>query len=219
MNEHDSERILQLLERSFYRETKEPKEADLILINTCSVREKPEHKVYSAVGRFRGLKEKRGTVIGVAGCVAQQEGRLLLERIPYLDLVLGTQAIPLLPQMLQRIEVSGVQVCETSFDPEGAYLKTSLPQKGTPTARVKSYVTIMQGCDRFCSFCIVPYVRGRERSRSNREIVEEVRRLSEFDLRLPMPPIYRMSSFMLFPNLRSSVSISTFLSNQGLTGF
>jgi tRNA-2-methylthio-N6-dimethylallyladenosine synthase len=179
MNEHDSERILQLLEASFYRETKEPKEADLILINTCSVREKPEHKVYSAVGRFRGLKEKRGTVIGVAGCVAQQEGCLLLERIPYLDLVLGTQAIPLLPQMLQRIEVSGEQVCETSFDPEGTYLKASLPKKGMTTTRLKSYVTIMQGCDRFCSFCIVPYVRGRERSRSSREIVEEVRRLGE----------------------------------------
>jgi tRNA-2-methylthio-N6-dimethylallyladenosine synthase len=179
MNEHDSERILQLLGASFYRETKEPKEADLILINTCSVREKPEHKVYSAVGRYRGLKEKRGTVIGVAGCVAQQEGRLLLERIPYLDLVLGTQAIPLLPQMLQRIEVSGERVCETSFDPEGTYLRASLPKKGMTTTRVKSYVTIMQGCDRFCSFCIVPYVRGRERSRSSREIIEEVRRLGE----------------------------------------
>jgi tRNA-2-methylthio-N6-dimethylallyladenosine synthase len=179
MNEHDSERILQLLEGSSYRETKEPKEADLILINTCSVREKPEHKVYSAVGRFRGLKENRGTVIGVAGCVAQQEGHLLLERIPYLDLVLGTQAIPLLPQLLQRIEVSGEKVCETKFDPEGVYLKAPLPQKGTTPPRVKSYVTIMQGCDRFCSFCIVPYVRGRERSRPSREIVEEVRRLGE----------------------------------------
>jgi tRNA-2-methylthio-N6-dimethylallyladenosine synthase len=179
MNEHDSERILQLLEGSFYRETNDPKEADLILINTCSVREKPEHKVYSAVGRFRGLKEKRGTVIGVAGCVAQQEGHRLLERIPYLDLVLGTQAIPLLPQLLQRIEVSGEKVCETNFDPEGGYLKAPLPQKGTPPARVKSYVTIMQGCDRFCSFCIVPYVRGRERSRPSQEIVEEVRRLGE----------------------------------------
>jgi tRNA-2-methylthio-N6-dimethylallyladenosine synthase len=179
MNEHDSERILQLLEGSFYRETNDPKEADLILINTCSVREKPEHKVYSAVGRFRGLKEKRGTVIGVAGCVAQQEGHRLLERIPYLDLVLGTQAIPLLPQLLQRIEVSGEKVCETNFDPEGVYLKAPLPQKGTAPARVKSYVTIMQGCDRFCSFCIVPYVRGRERSRPSQEIVEEVRRLGE----------------------------------------
>ena len=179
MNEHDSESILLLLEGFFYRETKEPKEADLILINTCSVREKPEHKVYSAVGRFRRLKEERGTVIGVAGCVAQQEGNLLLERIPYLDLVLGTQAIPLLPQLLQRIDVSGEQVCETSFDPEGTYLKASLPQKGTSPVRVKSYVTIMQGCDRFCSFCIVPYVRGRERSRPSLEIVEEVRRLGE----------------------------------------
>jgi tRNA-2-methylthio-N6-dimethylallyladenosine synthase len=179
MNEHDSERILQLLEGSSYGETKEPKEADLILINTCSVREKPEHKVYSALGRFKKLKEEKGTLIAVAGCVAQQEGNRLLERIPYLDLVLGTHAIPLLPRLLQKVEVLGERVCETNFDAAGAYLKAFLAQQRTVRARVKSYVTIMQGCDRFCSFCIVPYVRGRERSRPRQEIIEEVRRLGE----------------------------------------
>ena len=181
MNEHDTERILRLLEGSHYLETKNAQEADFILINTCSVREKPEHKVYSALGRFKGLKEKRGAVIGVAGCVAQQEGYRLLDRVPYLDMVIGTHAIPMLPQLLQKIEVSGERVCETSFDSEGNYLKTVLPQE--PLGQIRSYVTIMQGCDHFCSFCIVPYVRGREQSRPSREVIEEVKRLVEMGVK------------------------------------
>jgi tRNA-2-methylthio-N6-dimethylallyladenosine synthase len=181
MNEHDSERILRLLEGSCYSETKEAGEADVILINTCSVREKPEHKVYSALGRYKRLKEKRGAIIGVAGCVAQQEGDRLLDRVPYLDMVIGTHAIPLLPQLLQKIEVSGERVCETSFDQEGKYLEAVLPQKSL--GKVKSYVTIMQGCDHFCSFCIVPYVRGREKSRTSQEIFEEVKHLTEMGVK------------------------------------
>jgi tRNA-2-methylthio-N6-dimethylallyladenosine synthase len=181
MNEHDTERILRLLEGSHYLETKDAREADFILINTCSVREKPEHKVYSALGRFKWLKEKKGTIIGVAGCVAQQEGDRLLERIPYLDMVIGTHAIPMLPRLLQKIEVSGERVCESGFDPEGSYLKAILPH--APLDQVRSYVTIMQGCDHFCSFCIVPYVRGREQSRPRREIIEEVERLVEMGVK------------------------------------
>jgi len=181
MNEHDTERILRLLAGSHYLETKDAQEADLILINTCSVREKPEHKVYSALGRYKWLKEKRGAIIGVAGCVAQQEGDRLLDRVPYLDMVIGTHAIPMLPQLLQKIEFFGQRICETGFDPEGNYLKTILPQK--PLDKVKSYVTIMQGCDHFCSYCIVPYVRGREKSRSSREIIEEVRHLAEMGVK------------------------------------
>jgi tRNA-2-methylthio-N6-dimethylallyladenosine synthase len=176
MNEHDTERMLRLLEEYSYSETKDPRAADLVLINTCSVREKPEHKVYSALGRYKWLKEKRGAIIGVAGCVAQQEGSRLLERVPYLDMVIGTHAIPMLPQLLQKIEVSGEKVCETNFDQDGKYLEAVLPQK--PLDKVKSYVTIMQGCDHFCSFCIVPYVRGREKSRSSQEIIEEVKHLA-----------------------------------------
>ncbi len=181
MNEHDSERILRLLEGFHYLETKEAKEADLILINTCSVREKPEHKVYSALGRYKWLKEKKGTIIGVAGCVAQQEGGRLLDRVPYLDMVIGTHAIPLLPELLQKIEFSGQKVCETSFDQNGKYLEAVLPQK--PLDKLKSYVTIMQGCDHFCSYCIVPYVRGREKSRFSREIIEEVKHLAEMGVK------------------------------------
>src|SRR4030043_2276330 len=129
MNEHDTERILRLLEGVNYLETKNPREADFILINTCSVREKPEQKVYSALGRYKWLKEKRGTVIGVAGGGAQQEGGKVLDRIPYLDMVIGTQAIPIIPQLLQQIEVSGERVCETSFDQDGQYLKAVFPEK------------------------------------------------------------------------------------------
>jgi tRNA-2-methylthio-N6-dimethylallyladenosine synthase len=176
MNEYDSGRMLQLLEGCHYSETKEANEADLILVNTCSVRDKPEQKVYSALGRFKELKEDRGTIIAVAGCVAQQEGERLLKRVPYLDLVIGTQALPRLPEIVKRIEFSGQRLCETGIDPEGNYLKTPLTQRSFES--VKSFVTIMQGCDHFCSYCIVPYVRGRERSRPSREVMEEVRHLA-----------------------------------------
>ncbi len=188
MNEHDTERMLSLLEEISYSETKEPKEADLILVNTCSVREKPEHKVYSALGRFKHLKEQNGAMIGVAGCVAQQEGQRLLDRIPYLDMVIGTQAIPLLPELVQKVGALGQRVCEIGFDPDGKYLKTLLPKNlsvlgSIRSSGVKSYVTIMQGCNHFCSFCIVPYVRGREGSRPSDEIVEEVKCLAKIGVK------------------------------------
>ncbi|MGB9628900.1 MAG: tRNA (N6-isopentenyl adenosine(37)-C2)-methylthiotransferase MiaB, partial [Thermodesulfobacteriota bacterium] len=181
MNEHDSEQMLRLLERCHYLKTENPEAADLILINTCSVREKPEHKVYSALGRYRKMKEKRGAILGVAGCVAQQEGKRLLERIPYLDMVLGTQAIPQLPNLLEKIESSKERVCETGFDEGGAYLNPILPEK--EDLQIKSYVTIMQGCNHFCSFCIVPYVRGRERSRPSQEIIDEVKHLVKMGIK------------------------------------
>jgi tRNA-2-methylthio-N6-dimethylallyladenosine synthase len=176
MNEHDSERMILLLETLHYKETQEAERADLILINTCSVREKPEHKVYSALGRYKRLKERRGAILGVAGCVAQQEGEHLLDRVPYVDLVVGTQSVHLLPQLVRRIEEERQRICETGPDPEGKYLVTPLPH--SPLTQVKSHVTIMQGCNHFCSYCIVPYVRGRERSRPSAEIIEEVKRLA-----------------------------------------
>ncbi len=172
MNEHDSAKMKWLLERYHYLPTQNPEKADLILINTCSVREKPEHKVYSALGRYKKLKEKKKTILAVAGCVAQQEGGRLLQNIPYLDMVIGTQAIHLLPRLIERVERDGERVCETSLDQGEEYLETILPIKDFP--KVKSYVTIMQGCNHFCSFCIVPYVRGRERSRPSQEILREI---------------------------------------------
>lgn len=176
MNEDDSERMLRLLEECSYIETSEPREADLILINTCSVREKPEQKVYSALGRFRRVKEERGSLLAVAGCVAQQEGKALLDRVPYLDLVIGTQALSKLPGLLERVRSFGERVCETSFDGEEKPLRLLPPRKRG--GQVKAFVTIMQGCDHFCSFCIVPYVRGRERSRPSSKILEEIRHLA-----------------------------------------
>ena len=160
MNENDSERMLRLLEASNYTETQDAEKADLILINTCSVREKPEHKVYSALGRFKRLKDERGAIIGVTGCLAQQEGVRLLERVPYLDLVLGTHATPLLPQLVHRVEVLGERICETAWDSGGAISESHLTPG--PDDSVKSYVTIMQGCDHFCSYLYRP-LRQRER--------------------------------------------------------
>ena len=180
MNEDDSERILRLLEGFDYEETKEVDRAHLVIVNTCSVREKPELKVYSALGRYKRLKEEKGTMIGVAGCVAQQEGERLLKRVPYLDLVIGTQAIHLLPEVLRRAG-NKERVCETGLDPTGQYL--TAPRSMKAASRVKSYVTIMQGCNHFCSFCIVPYVRGREKSRPGAEILEEVKHLADMGIK------------------------------------
>ena len=177
MNEHDSERMLRLLEASSFEETRDAGEADLILVNTCSVREKPEHKVYSALGRFKRLKEERGTIIGVTGCVAQQEGERLLDRVPYLDLVIGTHALSHLPGLIRQIEDYGHRLCDTNWDSGGGYLKTPIPQEDG--VKIKSFVTIMQGCDHFCSFCIVPYVRGREKSRPSQEILDEITLLAD----------------------------------------
>jgi len=120
--------MLRLLEHPIISETRDPGKADLILINTCSVREKPEHKVYSALGRFKGLKNGGGPIIGrITGCVAQQEGQRLLDRVPYLDLVLGTHAVPLLLQLVHRVEAQGERICETGWDAEGRYLMAILP--------------------------------------------------------------------------------------------
>jgi len=177
MNVYDSEQIAIRLATLGYQQTSSLETADLVILNTCTVRAKAEQKAFSFLGRLARLKKKKpGLIVGVGGCVAQQEGDKLLDRIPYLDIVIGTHAIPMIPEILQKIEVSGERVCETSFDHDGKYLKALLPEK--PLDKVKSYVTIMQGCDHFCSFCIVPYVRGRERSRPSKEILEEIANLS-----------------------------------------
>jgi tRNA-2-methylthio-N6-dimethylallyladenosine synthase len=175
MNEHDSEKILQILNPLNYRATTNIHEADLILINTCTVREKPAHKVYSTLGRFKKLKEhKKDLIIGVGGCLAQQEGERLLERVPYLDLVFGTHNLCLLPDLLEDMRKTRGQRCETGFYDRAPSMEV-IPHVGP---KVQSYVTIMQGCDNFCSYCIVPMVRGPERSRPMASILEEVRILA-----------------------------------------
>jgi tRNA-2-methylthio-N6-dimethylallyladenosine synthase len=165
-----------------YTPTDKAEEADLILLNTCSVRDKAEQKVYSALGRWRELKQKReGLIIGVGGCVAQQEGENLLRRAPYLDLVFGTHNIHKLPELVREIRVLGNRPVETAFYRDPFYLEDA---DGKPEIQgPKAYVTIMQGCNKVCSFCIVPYVRGREISRPSQNIIREVRALVEMGVK------------------------------------
>jgi tRNA-2-methylthio-N6-dimethylallyladenosine synthase len=170
MNEHDSERMLALLKGCGYQETKRPEEADVILVNTCTVRAKPEQKAYSLIGRFQQLKENNlALIVGIAGCVAQQGGEHLLARIPNLDFVLGPDKIHRLPEILQAIEQGQKGVCAIGFE-NGASVKLPLPQ----SRQLSAYVTIMQGCDNCCSYCIVPSVRGRERNRPSNDILAEI---------------------------------------------
>ena len=178
MNVYDSGRIAQILTARNYQPVDDPARADLILVNTCSVREKPEKKVYSALGRFRALKRKKpGLRIGVAGCVAQQEGEGLLARVPYVDFVLGTKELRKIPEILDKLENSADRAwaiaLDGRIDPYGGL--PLFPAPGGPTA----FVSIMQGCDNYCSFCVVPFVRGREVSRPSPDIRQEIMALSE----------------------------------------
>ena len=170
MNEHDSERMLALLEECGYQETARWEEADLILVNTCTVREKPEQKAYSIVGRFQQLKAHNpDAIIGITGCVAQQRGEDLLARIPILDFVLGPGKIHTLPEILRDVKKGKRGTCSVGFE-NGSPINLPLPH----TEQLRTYVTIMQGCDNFCSYCIVPSVRGRERSRPGNEVLAEI---------------------------------------------
>jgi len=171
MNEKDSEIVLSLLQPDFVP-TEDPESADLILINTCSVREKPQHKVYSEIGRFKELKKKKPELlIGVMGCVAQQEGERIVERYPYVDIVLGTQAFYQIRQAIELRQREGRPVVLTELRPD---FKPPLVLGLNKSRRVKAFVNIMQGCDNFCTYCIVPYVRGREVSRPPEDILREI---------------------------------------------
>ena len=167
MNESDSQRMGEALARAGWRPVGTPDGADLVLVNTCAIREKAEDKLYSALGRYRLLKARRGTRIGVAGCVAQQEKKRLLSRAPFVDFVLGPDHLEKVPEL---VDTGGV---ETDFVDTEHYL---FPQADPETSRGKTtaFVTAMKGCDNVCSFCVVPYTRGREVSRSYAEIVGEV---------------------------------------------
>lgn len=177
MNVHDSEQIVALLKPHGYVETDRPSKADVILVNTCSIREKAAQKVYSQLGRFSLLKkDKPDLIIGVGGCLAQQFGKKLLQRVPFVDLIFGTHNNHLLPELLVKAGTGRATVVETSF-------RDHVPSIGFPALPVKgsigAFVTIMQGCNNFCSFCVVPYVRGREESRKPEAIIEEIRGLAE----------------------------------------
>lgn len=176
MNDNDSGRMLGFLKNINYIQTADPKSADLVIINTCSVRDKAEHKVYSTLGRYKSLKkQKPGMILGISGCVAQQEGTRLLDRIPYLDMVLGPQNIHRIKDLLAEVAVNGRRVAATAqFDKieDGEYEHTHYD------GGVKALVSIMRGCDNYCTYCIVPYTRGSEVSRPASDIIKEITSLA-----------------------------------------
>ncbi|MBK9293927.1 MAG: tRNA (N6-isopentenyl adenosine(37)-C2)-methylthiotransferase MiaB [Oligoflexia bacterium] len=173
MNEHDTERMFSILEVHNYYQVTAPEDADVIIINSCSVREKPVHKVLSEIGTYKTLKaQKPHLKIGVGGCVGQQEGKKLLSKVQNLDFVFGTDTIDLLPQIIQEAQ-SKKNVVQTKMDHRGPYTIETMVRN----TKVSAFVTITKGCDNFCSFCVVPFTRGRERSRLLSETVKDVQNL------------------------------------------
>lgn len=175
MNEYDSDYLAQVLLNSSFIPTDSPNNADLILINTCSVRAKAEQKALSLLGRMISLKRRKpDLLVGIAGCIAQQEGAHLMERFPGLDLVLGTREIGRVEELIEKLVSDRQRIVATDI-----VLRPSFPldNDGYFRGRVKSYISIMEGCDNFCSYCVVPYVRGREVSRPPQEILREAENL------------------------------------------
>ena len=175
MNEYDSQKTLEILKQDpTIEETSNPEEADIILLNTCSIREKAEEKVYSELGRLRKLKiENPNLKIGVGGCVASQEGKNIFKRAPYVDLIFGPQTIHKVPSLLSK--KNKIEAVDVSFPIEEKFDALPAPE-ATGTS---SFVSIMEGCSKYCSFCVVPYTRGDEVSRKPEQIFDEVARLVE----------------------------------------
>jgi tRNA-2-methylthio-N6-dimethylallyladenosine synthase len=176
MNVYDSGRMADVLAPLGYAPAAQPDGADMVILNTCHIRDKAAEKVFSELGRLRRLKEATGNrmIIAVAGCVAQAEGAEILSRAPYVDIVLGPQTYHRLPEMVAQASRAGGKVIETDFPPEDKFVH--LPLSTTPQG-VTAFLTIQEGCDKFCSFCVVPYTRGAEQSRSAATILKEARHL------------------------------------------
>jgi tRNA-2-methylthio-N6-dimethylallyladenosine synthase len=177
MNVHDSDQIRVLLEESGFESTADYSTADLIVLNTCSIREKAAQKIYSQLGRYALLKQSRqDLVIAVGGCLAQQWGKELLRKAPYVDIVFGTHNIHRLPKLVDRVLDRRGQLVEIDFHKA---IK-SLGMKVKPVnGAISSFVTIMQGCNNFCSYCVVPHLRGPEESRPPQDIIDEVKMLAD----------------------------------------
>ena len=175
MNEYDSGKISDLLaESNTVSETSSPDEADIILFNTCSVREKAEEKVFSDLGRIKHLKRKNpNLIVGVGGCVASQEGANIVKRAPYVDIVFGPQTLHRIPSMIRKVQNDRKSQIDISFPEIEKF--DHLPTKSRSSAT--AFVSIMEGCSKYCSFCVVPYTRGTEFSRSVFDIIPEVRYL------------------------------------------
>ncbi len=182
MNVNDTNRMGEALASISYAPTPVADNADLIILNTCSIREKAEDKMLSALGRYRQVKLQRGALIGVGGCVAQQEKKKILEKVPYVDFVFGPDAIGKLPEIIARIESEKVRVVETAWVDSERYVFPQADPK-TSVGKTTEFVTVMKGCDNVCSFCVVPHTRGREVSRPFTEVLQEVARLTTVGVR------------------------------------
>src|SRR5450755_2647486 len=175
MNAHDSEKVIGTLQHEGYRQVQSEEEAGLILYNTCSIRDKAEQKVFNRLNDYKKL-HKAGKRFGVLGCVAQQEGEKIFERAPYVSLVSGSASYRKLPEMLARLEagenrITGLDDRQTDETFETEFTARQNPYRG--------YITIIEGCDKFCAYCVVPYTRGKERSRTSASVLAEARRMAE----------------------------------------
>lgn len=181
MNEYDSQKMRDLLEHEFkYTKTETEALADILILNTCSIREKAEDKVYDQLGRWRLLKEKNPErIIAVAGCVASQEGDNIIRRAPYVDIVIGPQTIHRLPQLLREKHRGQTNLVDISFPEIEKFDKLPEPR----AEGVKAYVSIMEGCSKYCSYCIVPYTRGVEVSRPVKAVLDEIKKLADLGVR------------------------------------
>ena len=182
MNVYDSEQIAMRLTGLGYQQTSSLEKADLVIVNTCTIRAKAEQKAFSFLGRLARLKKKKpGLISGVGGCVAQQEGEKIFKRIPYLDLVFGTQAIDRLPQLIQKIEQKRCRIVDIEQADKPLFQEAD--DSIAATDQMSRFVTIMRGCDNFCSYCVVPYVRGRETSRHPDDIINEIQQYAQTGLK------------------------------------
>jgi tRNA-2-methylthio-N6-dimethylallyladenosine synthase len=188
MNVYDSHRMADTLVPADFSETADPSEADLVILNTCSIREKAAEKVYSEIGRMRVLKDAaarkgRRMLIAVAGCVAQAEGQEIIRRAGAVDLVVGSQNYHQLPGLIARAQV-GEKIVDTEFPTENKFDALAAPMPNAIAKRgISAFVTVQEGCDKFCTFCVVPYTRGSEVSRPIEKIVAEVERLAAAGVR------------------------------------
>jgi len=181
MNEYDTAKMADLLGASHgLTPTDNPEEAEVLLLNTCSVREKAQEKVFSQLGMWRELKQAQpNVIIGVGGCVASQEGEAILKRAPYVDLVFGPQTLHRLPQMIEEVKRQRAAVVDISFPEIEKFDHLPAPQSDGPSA----FVSIMEGCSKYCTFCVVPYTRGEEFSRPFDDIIAEVVELADQGVR------------------------------------
>jgi len=175
MNAHDSEKVIGTLRQQGYRQVESEEDAGLILYNTCSIRDKAEQKVFHRLNDYKRLY-KEGKRFGVLGCVAQQEGERIFERAPYVSLVSGSASYRKLPEMLNRLEAGEGRITGLDDRQTEETFETEFTARQSP---YRAYITIIEGCDKFCSYCVVPYTRGKERSRSSSSVLDEARRIAD----------------------------------------